>query len=205
MDESLPTPLLNEYVVNNSLHTSYRAAEVALRRTFRARYQWYGSYTRSEARSSAVVAYTIENPLLSPQALGPQAWDAPNRFLMWGWLPVESRWFPQILQPVVGETDLQLFCEYHSGFPFSATTEAGYLAGSPDSLRFPDYLSVNVALERQFHFRGYLWALRAAIVNVTNRPNPNVVNSDADSPQFLTFERGQQRALNLRLRFLGRK
>jgi Carboxypeptidase regulatory-like domain len=205
LDEALPTPLLNEYVINNSLHTSYRAAEVALRRTFRARYQWYGSYMRSEATSSAVVAYSVENPLLSPQAPGPQAWDAPNRFLMWGWVPVQPQWFPQFLQPVAGDTDLQLLCEYHTGFPFSATTETGYLASSPDSHRFPDYLSINVALERQFHFRGYLWALRAAVVNVLDRPNPNVVNSDANSPQFLSFQRGQERAINLRLRFLGRK
>jgi hypothetical protein len=124
---------------------------------------------------------------------------------MWGWAPIEPQWFPRIFRPVVGQTDLQLLCEYHTGFPFSATTETGYLAGSPDSRRFPDYLSLNVALERQFRFRGYLWALRAAVVNVMNRPNPNVVNSDANSPQFLSFQRGQQRALNLRLRFIGRK
>jgi hypothetical protein len=38
-----------------------------------------------------------------------------------------------------------------------------------------------------------------------NRQNPNVVNSDANSPQFLAFQSGQARALNLRLRFLGRR
>jgi len=205
LDEALPTPLLNEYIANNSLHTSYRAAEAALRRTFRSRYQWYGSYTRSDARSSAAVAYTVENPLLSPQAQGPQAWDAPNRFLLWGGAPVQLKWFPQFLQPLVGATNLQLLCEYRTGFPFSATTETGYLVGSPGSLRFPNYLSINVAMERQFHFHGYLWALRAAVVNVTDRSNPNVVNSDANSPQFLSFQRGQPRAVNLRLRFLGRK
>lgn len=205
LDQLAPTPVLNEYISNNSGHASYRAAEVALRRTFHAKYQWYGSYTRSSAHSDSVIAYTIENPLLTAQAGGPQPWDTPNRFLMWGWMPVAKTWFPRLLQPVVGDTDFQLLADYHTGLPFNATTETGYLAGAPDSRRFPDYFSVNIALERQFHFHGYLWAWRAGIVNVLDRANPNVVNADANSPQFLLFGRGQARAVNVRLRFLGKK
>jgi hypothetical protein len=152
-----------------------------------------------------VVQYSIENPLLSPQTGGPQAWDAPNRFLMGGWAPVEQKWFPALLRPIVGDTDIQLLTEFHTGFPFSATTENGYLFGAPNSWRYPDYFSVNVALERRFHFHGYLWAWRAGVINALDRANPNVVNNDADSPQFLLFGRGQARAINFRLRFLGKK
>jgi hypothetical protein len=199
------SPLLNEYVADNSQHASYRAAEFALRRTFRAKYQWYAGYTRSEAKSSSVVQYSIENPLLTPQAGGRQAWDAPNRFLMWGWAPVQKKWFPRLLQPIVGDTDFQLLCDYHTGFAFSATTEKGYLAGAPDSRRYPDFMSVNIALERRFHFHGYLWAWRGSLINALGRSNPNEVNADADSPQFLLFARGQARAVNVRLRFLGKK
>jgi hypothetical protein len=205
LQEFAQSPTVNEYVANTAKHASYRSVEVALRRTFRAKYQWNASYTRSAARSDSAVQYTIENPLLTPQAGGPQAWDAPNRFLMWGWAPVNRKWFPRFLQPIVGNTDFQLLADYHTGFPFSATTESGYLSGAPDSRRFPDYFSVNIALERQFPFHGYLWAWRVGLVNALDRANPNVVNSDADSPQFLLFGRGQARAVNVRLRFLGRK
>jgi hypothetical protein len=204
-DQVSPSPLVNEYIADNSRYTSYRAAEAAIRRTFRAKYQWYASYTRSDARSNAAVQYSIENPLLTPQSGGPQPWDAPNRILMWGWMPLEKTWFPSALRGIVGDTDLQLLGEYHTGFPFSATTENGYLACAPDSLRFPAYLSANVALERRFHFHGYLWAWRVGVINALNRPNPNVVNADADSPQYLLFGRGQARAVNVRLRFLGKK
>jgi hypothetical protein len=204
-DQLTAGPLLNEYVSDNSRTTNYRAAEVALRRTFATRYQWFASYTRSGATTNAAVQYTIENPILTPQSGGPQPWDAPNRFLMGGWAPVGKIWFPEFLRPVVGVTDLQLLAEYHSGFPFSATTEIGYLAGAPNSFRYPNYFSVNIALERQFHFHGYLWALRGGVVNVMDRANPNVVNNDFDSPQFMLFGRGQARAVNVRLRFLGRK
>jgi hypothetical protein len=50
-----------------------------------------------------------------------------------------------------------------------------------------------------------MWAWRVALINALDRANPNVVNSDIDSPRFLTYARGQARAVNVRLRFLGRK
>ena len=78
-EQETVNPATNLYVLDNIQRVRYRP-EFAVRRTFLARYQWFASYTRSEARSNAVVAYTIENPLLSPQAGGPLGWDAPNRF-----------------------------------------------------------------------------------------------------------------------------
>lgn len=204
-EDEVVNPALNLYVLDNIQRQRYRAAEFSFRRTFLSRYQWFASYTRSEARANAVIDYTVENPILALQAGGPLPWDAPNRFLAWGWAPVEKRWFPRFLQPIVGETDVQLLLDFRTGFPFSVTNETGNLVGPPDDRRFPDFATVNIALERRFPFRGYLWAWRVGLVNALNRENPNVVNSDVDSPQFLTYQRGQSRAVNVRLRFLGKK
>jgi hypothetical protein len=204
-EDVLVSPSLNQYVLDNIQRQRYRAAEFSLRRTFLSRYEWFASYTRSEARANAVVHYTVDNPILAPQAGGPLPWDAPNRFLAWGWAPIEKKWFPGFLQPLIGETDLQLQLDYRTGFPFSVANETGNLVGAPNSLRFPDFETLNVALERRFKFRGYLWAWRVSLVNALNRSNPNVVNSDIDSPQFLAYQRGQARAVNVRLRFLGKK
>jgi len=203
--ESVPNPAENDYVLTNLKTQSYRAAEFSVRRTFLSKYEWFASYTRSKARSNATLNYSIENPVLSPQSGGPLDWDAPNRLLAWGWMPVERHWFPRLLRPVVGETDFQMLAEYRTGFPFTVTNETGHLIGTPNDRRFPDYFTTNIALERKFPFRGYLWAFRAGINNVFNRQNANVVNSDYDSPQFLQFGQGQARAVNVRLRFLGRK
>jgi hypothetical protein len=203
-EQTIVNPSTNLYVLDNIGRERYRAVEFEARRTFLAKYQWFASYTHSEARSNAVIAYSIENPLLSPQAGGPLGWDAPNRVLMWGWAPVEKKWFPRLLQPIVGETDFQLLGDYRTGFPFSATTETGYVVGQPNDLRFPDYFTLNVALERRFPFHGYIWAFRAGLINVLDRQNPNVVNSDFNSPDFMQFARGQSRAVNVRLRFIGR-
>jgi len=49
-DQMAVSPVLNEYFADNSRYTSYRAAEVALRRTFRSKYQWFASYTRRNRR-----------------------------------------------------------------------------------------------------------------------------------------------------------
>jgi len=193
------------FELENIARQRYRAAEFSFRKTFLAKYQWFAGYTRSAASSNAVVAYSIENPLLSPQAGGPLAWDAPNRAIAWSWMPIEKSWFPGFLRPIVGETDFQILGDYRSGFPFTVTNEAGSLVGKPNGYRFPAYFTLNLALERKFPFRGYIWAFRAGLINAMNRQNPNVVNSDYDSPEFMTFGRGQARAVNVRLRFVGRK
>ncbi|HWE50801.1 MAG TPA: carboxypeptidase regulatory-like domain-containing protein [Bryobacteraceae bacterium] len=199
------SPSLNLYVLDNIQRQRYRAASFALRRTFLSKYQWFASYTRSESRANAVINYAIENPIFAPQSGGPLPWDAPNRVLAWGWAPVEKTWFPHFMSRLIGDTDAQLLFDYRTGFPFTVTNEAGEIVGAPNSMRFPDYATVDVALERKFPFRGYLWAWRVGLINSLNRANPNVVNSDIDSPQYLAFARGQSRAVNVRLRFLGRK
>ena len=84
---------------------------------------------------------------------------------MWGWAPVVKKWFPHLLQPVIGDTDLQFLADFRTGFPFSVTNEVGDLVGQPNGRRFPDYLTVNVALERRFPFRGYLWAGGVSLIN----------------------------------------
>jgi hypothetical protein len=204
-EDEVVNPSTNLYVLDNIQRQRYRAAEFALRRTFLSKYQWFASYTRSEARANAVINYTIDNPIFAPQTGGPLPWDAPNRVLAWGWAPVDKNWFPNFMSRIIGETDAQLLVDYRTGFPFSVTNESGGLVGAPNSMRFPDYATVNIALERKFPFHGYLWAWRVGLINSLNRANPNVVNSDIDSPQYLAFARGQSRAVNVRLRFLGRK
>ncbi len=202
----MPAPGIaeNDYVLANIRRERYRSAEFSLRRVFASKYEWFASYTRSNAHSNAAVDYSVENPVFARQAGGPLPWDAPNRLQMWGWAPVEKGLFPGFLQKVIGEMSISGQIDYRSGFPFSALTETGNLVGSPNGYRYPDFLTLNLALERKFIFRRYLWAWRLGLVNVFDRMNPNVVNNDFNSPQFLQYGRGQSRAVDVRLRFLGR-
>ena len=185
------------FVLQNTRDDLYRAFQVTVRRGFGKRYMVLGSYTRSTAHSNQVLDFNVDNPILSPQDLGPYPWDAPNRFLSWGFLPFFKL-------PIVHALDLAYSMEARSGFPFDVYNDLQRLVEPPGSRRFPEYFSLNVHLEKRFHAFGYYWALRGGFDNITNNSNPVVVNADINSPQFLTFSGYNTRAFTSRIRFLGK-
>jgi Carboxypeptidase regulatory-like domain len=192
------------YQLTNSLNDRYDAAEVSIRRTFAGGFEWFAGYTRSSARSNEAVDYSLENPIFALQAPGPYPWDAPNRFHMWGWAPLPNRILPHALRFITRNTSAVYLLEYHTGFPFNVVDQNDFLVGSPDSARLPAYFNINLDFERKFRALHYLWAWRFGFTNITNSPNPNYVNNVIGTPQFLTYARGQTRAFNVRLKFLGR-
>ncbi|HXS95239.1 MAG TPA: TonB-dependent receptor [Candidatus Limnocylindrales bacterium] len=191
------------YALRNNRTDHYDAVEASLHRTFAGKYEWFAGYTRSAAKTSAGVDYSLENPVFGPQAPGRVTWDAPDRFHMWGWAPLPTA--PHRLQWITRNTTWSYLLEYRTGFPFSVVSQQGVLAGAPNALRLPDYFNLNLQVERQFRAIHYLWAWRGGFDNITNSRNPNYVNNVAGTPDFLTYGRGQSRAFSVRLRFLGRK
>ena len=93
---------------------------------------------------------------------------------------------------------------WRTGFPFVTVNQFQELVDGPAVHRFPHYFTLNPAIERKISFRGYLWALRVGIDNVTNSENPLFVNNVADSSFYLTFSGFGRRTLNGRIRLLGR-
>jgi outer membrane receptor protein involved in Fe transport len=77
--------------------------------------------------------------------------------------------------------------------------------GAPNSKRFPSYFSLDFSLERRFTLLGFQWALRGGVNNITNRANYSYVDSNIDSPHFLTYSGSPGRGLVGRVRLLGRK
>jgi len=132
-------------------------------------------------------------------------WDTPNRFLTWGWAPIPKSIVPRFFAFLTRDTDLAYLVEYRTGFPFGVVNEEGLMVGNPNARRLPSYFNVNLHFERRFRLLHYLWAWRFGVNNITNNGNPNVVNNNIDSRAFLTYGRGQRRAFNVRLRFLGRR
>jgi hypothetical protein len=186
------------FILENTRDDRYDALELSLRHNFRESYMLMGSYTRSRARSSQVLDFNVDNPLLSPQQPGPYTWDTPNRFLSWGYVPFFKL-------PIIHRTEIAYSLETRTGFPFNVINDQQQLVGPPGSHRFPDYFSLNLQFEKRFHLFGYFWALRGGFDNITNHANPYVVNSDIDSPQFLTFSAFEGRAFTSRIRLLGKK
>lgn len=193
------------YLLGNSRRERYDAVDLSLRHTFAGKFEWFAGYTRSSARSNAAVEYSLENPIFGPQGPGPAPWDAPNRFHTWGWAPLPNRILPHALKFITRNTSLAYLVEYRTGFPFSVVDQQGFMVGDPNSMRFPLYFNMNLSLERRFTAIHYLWAWRFGFNNITDNPNPNVVNNVTGTPQYLTYTRGQVRAFNVRLRFLGHR
>jgi len=171
----------------------YDAFHWTLRWNLRESATLLAAYVRSRARSNAVLEFTPETLVLGSQSGGPLPWDAPNRFLLWGWAPLPKRF------------TLAYAMEWRDGYPFIVVNGEQRLVEPPNRRRLPAYFSLNLHVERRFHLFGLQWALRAGFNNVTNHPNASTVNNNVDSPQFLALGGLQRRAFVGRLRLLGRK
>ena len=182
----------NEFVLQNHRRDRYRSVDVSLRHSFPNQAEVFAHYTRSSARSNEVLDYSLETLYYSAQAPGPLAWDAPNRFLSWGWMPTP-----------IWRLLFNYSVEYRTGFPFSLFNQKQQLIGPPNQLRFPAYCSLDLGIEKRFHIGNHEWAVRVVAINLTDRPNPNAVNNIAGGPRV--FGRGQGRAFTGRLRLVGRK
>jgi hypothetical protein len=181
----------NTFVLQNNRNDRYVAGEVWVQHTFNDKAEIKIDYTRSRASSSQVLEPTLALPIFSVQGAGPVQWDAPHRIVATGWTPIP-----------VWQLFLSGFFEYHTGYPFSTINEQQQLIGTPNNLRFPDYLSLDVGLEKRFHFRKHEWAIRASCINVTGHNNPDSVVNNIDAPNYLSFAGGHTRSITGRLRLV---
>ncbi len=192
-----PGQIGSVFLLQTSRRDKYRSATVTARHTFTNGAVLFGSYTRSKANTDQDLDPVLGQLYFAAQQGGPLSWDAPNRALSWGTFPTH-----------IWSIDFSYLFEYRTGYPFSVINQQQFLIGAPNSMRFPDYASLNISLEKKFHFRKYLFAVRGSAINLTGRQNPDVVVNNIDAvgvtPAFLTFEGGQGRAFTGRLRFLGR-
>lgn len=174
----------------------YDAAQFTLRKELKSGYPMLIAYTRSKATSNKTVDFSIDAFLEGNQASGTLPWDAPNQLVAWGSYPMPWR---------LKKFDFAWSMIWHSGFPFVTIDQFGQIVSGPGQFRFPDFFTVDPAVERKFVFHGYRWAARIGIDNVTDRSNPFVVDNNVNSPSFLTFFGTGHRTVNGRIRFLGKK
>jgi hypothetical protein len=190
---TMPTMGAANFVLQNTRQDTYQSFKIDVRRTFRNRYLLTGSYTRSSSRSNEVLDYSLDTAGFSPQVPGPFPWDAPNRFISWGWFPL------------IHGFDTGYSFEMRSGFPFASVNDQQQIVSPPGTYHFPMYLTLNLHLEKRFRALGAYWALRGGFDNLTNRQNAYTVNNNVNSPEFLRLSNFDRRAFTARIRFLGRK
>jgi len=182
----------NIFLLQNNRRDRYRSVQFSFRHSFSDQASISANYTRSGTRSNRVFDYSLQTIVFTPQQSGPLNWDAPNRFISSGWAPA----------PLWG-LFLSYFFEYRTGFPFSIVNEQQQVVGQANQTRFPDYLSLNIGIEKRVHLFTKKWAVRLTILNVTSRSNPDSVINNVDSPDFMKFAGGSKRALSARVRLVG--
>jgi carboxypeptidase family protein len=188
-----------DFLLQNTRDDRYTSLQITLRHNFHENYTITGAYTRSSARSNEALDFNVDSPVLSGQQPGPYGWDTPNRFLSWGYVPFFSL-------PVFHKFELAYSMEARTGFPFTELTDQDQIFGKVGAQRFPDYFTLNLQLEKRFHFLGYHLALRGGFDNLTGRCDPFVVNSVIDATHTApTFSACLGRAFTSRIRLLGRK
>jgi hypothetical protein len=188
-----PRPLMTVLELTNTRKDRYDALSLTTRRAFKERYLIFASYTRSSARTNAVLDFSLDTPLFSPQAGGPLDFDSPNRLISWG------------SAPLIKKFDLAYSLEWRSGYPFSVFNQDRRLVEEPNSRRFPAYVSLNLHAERRVRLLSFNLALRGGFNNITNRRNAIAVDNNINSSRFLHFSGIQGRQFTARIRFLGRK
>jgi hypothetical protein len=183
------------FLLEDTRQDRYDGVQITLRKEFKRGYPFLVSYARSNARSNQTIDFSLDNFIFGAQQPGPLPWDAPNLLQSWGSSPLFWK---------LKKFDIAYSVLWRTGFPFFAVNQFGEIASTPGEFRFPDYFSLNVAVERQFNFKGYRWAARIGVNNITNSLNAVTVDNNVNSPTFLEFFGFGHRTLVGRIRFLGR-
>jgi hypothetical protein len=177
-----PGPLM---LLSNIGGSRYHELEATLRFKIRENADFNVSYVSSLARGDlntlSSVFVPFEQPVIHPNFFSTLPSNVPNRLVTWGRLKVP--W--QITAgPVL---------DLHTGFPYSAVDDLQNYVGTPNSLRFPTYFSLDLQLAKDFRARWIPWAknhkFRGAVrvFNITDYGNYRDVHNNVDSLYFRDF------------------
>ena len=168
--------------LSNGGSDSYKEFQVTARYQIR-RHILNASYVRSRAFGDLndfnQFFATLAQPVIQPNARGRSAFDAPNRFLLWG--------------SIAGPWKLTLVPVYdlHTGFPYSVQDEFREYVGPRNTNRYPRFSSFDLQVTRRLTIPVGDRKLKAragiGIFNLFNHFNPRDVQNNLASAQFGSF------------------
>ena len=191
---SSPGPLM---LLSNTGSSRYHELETTLRFKVRENADFNISYVNSNARGDlntlSSVFVPFEQPVIRPNFFSTLPSSVPNRIVTWGRLKVP---WDITASPVL---------DLHTGFPYSAVDVLQNYVGTPNSLRFPTYFSLDLQLSKDFRMRWIPWArnhkFRGAIriFNLTDHGNFRDVHNNVTSAYFGQFTGFQHRFYDVSL------
>jgi hypothetical protein len=173
-------PSLSAFVLNGSGSSQLKQLELTAAARAGREGQMYFSYVRSHAAGNLneFGNYLANFPpaVILPDARTNLPGDIPNRFLAWGRLalPLKIHLMPKV--------------EFRSGLPWSAVNVFQNYVGVPNQNRFPDYLSVDLRLSKDFKVSDK-YTLRFAVSgsNLTDHFNPVSIHVNTADPAYGVF------------------
>ena len=183
MDRITPTGVSTNgtMLLTGDGHARYHQLEISGRLRLRSeKRQLYFSYVKSLARGDlndfSNYLGSFPMPIVRPNQFANLSGDVPDRFLMWGL--VHLPWKFQIA-PIF---------EWRTGLPYSLTDAAQAYVGIPDSQRFPNFLSLDARLSKDFKVNNkYSVRFSVSTNNATNHFNPDSIYSNTDAALFGQF------------------
>jgi hypothetical protein len=182
MNPITPDPLTNigAHVLSGTGQSQYRQLEITAKVRLRAENQLFLSYVRSRARGDVndFSSYlgSFPPPILRVNQFANLSTDLPNRFLAWGMLQLPWKFR---IAPLV---------EYRSGFPYAVTDAAQNYVGIPNQSRFPNFLSVDARVSKDFKVNPkYTVRLSVSSFNLTDHFNPEAFHNNAADPAYGLF------------------
>ena len=171
------TPSLSAYALNGGGNSSLKQFEMTAAARAGRESQIYFSYVRSRAVGNLndFGNYLANFPpaVILPDAHTNLPGDVPNRFLAWGTFspPDKFRIMPRV--------------EYRSGFPWSPVNALQNYVGTPDTSRFPGYLSVDAKITKDFRVSDK-YTVRFGVTgsNLTDHFNPVSVRGNVADPAY---------------------
>ena len=151
---------------------------------------WNVSYVHSKARGDlntlSQLFVPFEQPVFRPDTYSNLASDVPNRIVSWG--RFKTHLWGIESGPVV---------DYHSGFPYAPIDVNQDYIGIPYSKRFPQFFSLDMKLDKEFHLpfpllKNHLMRGSLTVFNLTDHSNPRDV-FNISSPYFGHFVGNQHR------------
>jgi hypothetical protein len=169
-------------LLSNTGASRYHELETTLRVRARENADFNISYvyslSRGDLNTLSAVYVPFEQPVIRPDFFGALPSNVPNRLVTWGRFKVPWK---ITASPVL---------DLHTGFPYSAVDVLQNYVGTPNSLRFPTYFSLDLRLSKDFRMRWIPWAknhkFRGAlrIFNITNHGNFRDVHNNVTSAYF---------------------
>ncbi len=190
-------PLADEGVMllSNRGRSRSREFEFTVRRTFKDAGHVTASYVHSrtwgDLNDFVSIYGDLREPVIYANEYSRQAFDTPNRFLVWGVINMPHAF---TVAPTV---------EYRNGFPYTVIDEHQNVVGQRNQGgRYPDLMTFDLAVTKDLRMLKHRVRVGLQVFNLTDHFNPQDVQNNLASPSYGDYANSVGRQVRAKFVFL---